>query len=158
MKARLPLLALSIALLATSCATDKPKVVGWPGSQVFKMPKPSSFMSETLELKDGRFRYWFSSDVILSNSPKYPMEGSYTWRGDELVLSSGKSYKVRQINERRTLFWPHAVDYWDRQQIIPGHILLQVENIDSHEPTRESFFTEEQRETSAARAGQLEKN
>src|SRR5437867_1889229 len=134
MNVRVTLLAFCALLLLASCATQQPqqpKIVGWAGSEVFKMP-PGMFMWETLELKGGRFRYWFSSDVIIRGGPKYPIEGSYDFRGDELVLSSGKAFKVRQVNGRRVLIWPHAVKDWDQQQIIPwAHILLPVEGIDS---------------------------
>ncbi|MEW6303042.1 MAG: hypothetical protein AB1705_06200 [Verrucomicrobiota bacterium] len=158
MRAYLPLVVSLFAVLQTSCVTQHSDVLGWPDSQVFKMPQPTSFMSETLELKDGRFRYWFSSDVILRNGPKYPMEGSYAWKGDEILLSSDKSFKVRRINGQSVLFWPHAVEWWDRHQIISGHILVPVGSIHSPTPQRENFFTKEQRETSAARAAQLQQN
>jgi hypothetical protein len=113
-------------------------------------------MWETLELKDGRFRYWFSSDVVIRDGPKYPIGGSYDFRGDELVLSSGKVFNVRQVNGKRVLIWPHAVEDWDRQQIIPwAHLLLPVESIDSEPPIKERFFTKEQREESERKAREL---
>jgi len=127
-----------------------------------------TFMAETLELKDGRFRYWFSSDVIRRGGPKYPIKGSYNFGADELVLSSrkvikvrqvngssGNVFKVRQVNGRRALFWPHAVRYWDQRQIIPGHMLLPVDAIDSEPPKIEAFFTEEQIEVSEKNAREL---
>ena len=155
MNIRVPLLNFPALLLFVSCATQEPKVTGWLGSEVFKMP-PGAFMSETLELKDGRFRYWFSSDVIIRGGQKYPIEGNYAFKGDELALSSGKVLKVRQINGRRVLLWPLVVEDWDRQQIIPGaHILLPVESIDSEPPIKDYFFTKEQREQSARKAREL---
>ena len=160
MNLRVTLVAFCALLLLVSCATQlpqQPKIVGWPGSEVFKMPR-WTFMWETLEIKDGRFRYWFSSDVIIRGGPKYPIEGSYEFRGDELALSSGKVFKVRQVNGRRVLIWPHAVEYWDQQQIIPGHMLLPVESIDSEPPTKDGFFTKEQREQSERKARELVEN
>ncbi len=56
-------LALLMLILLVSCATRlplQPKVAGWPGSEVYKMPQ-WTFMTETLESKDGRFRYWFAA-------------------------------------------------------------------------------------------------
>jgi hypothetical protein len=148
---------IGLLLLVASCKTESPKeatVVGRPGSQVFKMPQ-GFFMSETLELKKGRFRYWFSSDMVVRGGPKYPIEGSCVWQGDGLILSSGKTFKARQINGDLTLFWPQAVEYWDRQQLISGHILLPVESIGSGAPALNIFFTKEQLDTSAAKAGHL---
>ncbi len=141
-----------------SCAAERPqgpKVVGWPGSEVFKMP-PGFFMLETLELKEGRFRYWFSSDVIVRGGPKYPIVGSYEFKRDELVLSNGKVFKVRQVNGRRFLIWPIAVEYWDHRQIIPAaHLLLPVETTNSDPPSKEGFFTKEQMERSEQEARAL---
>src|SRR3954469_7789580 len=78
-------------LVLTSCATHNQEShpAPWPGAQVFKLPQEGGFQFETLELKDGRFRYWFSIDVALRHQPKYPIQGSYEWRGDNLVLSIG---------------------------------------------------------------------
>ncbi len=115
MNIRVPLLDFPALLLFVSCATQEPKVTGWLGSEVFKMP-PGAFMSETLELKDGRFRYWFSSDVIIRGGQKYPIEGNYAFKGDELALSSGKVLKVRQINGRRVLLWPLVVEDCSRSR------------------------------------------
>lgn len=158
MNARLHAFGLSIVLLTASCTTEKPKdVAEWSGSEVYMLPKEGGFQSETLELKDGRFRYWFSSDVILPNRPKYPIDGRYEFKGDELVLSSGGTYAVRHLGEARSLWRPTAVDDWDRHQIIDVYgILLPVKSTKSQKPKLEPLFTEAQWERSGAQVRQLE--
>src|SRR5262249_4943758 len=64
-------IAVSPEIAPKEVASPK-EIVGWPGSQVFMLPQEAGFQWETLELKDGRFRYWFSSDVIVPNPPEYP--------------------------------------------------------------------------------------
>jgi hypothetical protein len=161
MNLRVTLLTFCPLLLVLSCGTQQsrqPKIAGWPGLEVFMMPR-WTFMTETVELKAGQFRYWFSSDVVIRGRPKYPSEGTYSFKEDELILSSGKVFKVRQINGRRVLFWPHAVEDWEGREIIPGHMLLPVESIGSAPPTIQDFFTKEQIEQSEKKARQLaEKN
>ena len=151
---------LLVVMMAASCATEKPKpkdAVAWVGSQVYMLPLEGGFQSEILELKDGRFRHWFSSDVILPNPPRYPIEGSYKFEADQLILSSGNAYTVRQLKDIRTLWRPTAVDYWDHHQIIDVYgILLPVENIRSEKPTLEPLFTKEQWDQSAEQVRQLE--
>jgi hypothetical protein len=151
---------LLLALLTASCRTERPTeatVAAWQGSQVFVLPQEGGFQSETLEFKDERFRYWFSSDVIVPNRPKYPIEGSYEFRDERLILSSGETYTVRPLRGIRTLWKPSAVDYWDRHQVIDVYgILLPVENISSQQPTLKPLFTKEQWNRSREQVRQLE--
>lgn len=49
------------------------------------------YHTTVLELKDGKFRYWFSSDAVLEEL-KYPLEGSYTTEGDKISLKHEKIY------------------------------------------------------------------
>jgi hypothetical protein len=160
MKVYLPILSLSLALLTASCRTERraeTTAAEWPRSQVFKLPQEGGFQYETVELNDGRFRYWFASDVVLPNAPKYPVEGSYEIKGDQLSLSSGQTYTVRTLHSARTLWRPAAVDYWNRHQIIDVYgILLPVESITSSEPTIEPFFTKEQWDRSGEQVRHLE--
>jgi hypothetical protein len=150
---------LLVALLAISCASEKPKALaGWPNAEVYMLPQEGGFQRETLELKDGRFHYWFSSDVILPNPPKYPVEGSYEFKGDQLVLSNGKTYTVRSLKGLRSLWGPTAVDYWDQHQVIDVYgILLPVESIESRKPTLKPLFAQDQWERSRERVRQLER-
>jgi hypothetical protein len=148
-----------MALLTASCATDKPKdVVGWAGSQVFMLPQEGGFQQEILELKNGQFRYWFSSDVIDLNPTKYPIEGSYEIKGNQLVLSNGSTYTVRLLHGVRSFWRPGAVDYWDHHQIIDVYgILLPVKSIKSEKPKLEPLFEKAEWERSGEQVRLLEK-
>jgi hypothetical protein len=150
MRLRVPMLSfLPVILLSVSCRTDLPSeetVAEWPGSQVFKGPQEvEGYQRETLELKEGRFRYWSATDVIELNPPKYPLEGNYDVKGDQLVLSNGDTYTVRTIHGRRTVWHAGAIDEWDRHQSIDRYgILLPVRSLKSRRPALKPFFTKEE--------------
>jgi hypothetical protein len=152
------IMALLAVVLTVSCATKKREdVAAWPDAEVYMLPQEGGFQRETLELKDGRFRYWFSSDVMLPSPPKYPGQGSYELKEDLLVLSSGKTYVVRSLKGLRSLWRPAAVDYWDQHEIIDVYgILLPVGSIKSRKPILRPLFTKEQWERSAERVKHLE--
>jgi len=156
-------LSLAIGVLLTSCATEGqmakelPIVSDWPGSEVFQLPREGGFQWETLELKDGRFRYWFTSDSIGGRAQKYPIKGSYESKGDQLILSSGKTYTVRQLNGVRTLWAPSAMDHWNQFQIIDVYeILLPVQSIKAPKPTLKPLLTKEQWDRSADHVTKVE--
>ena len=110
MNKRVFIFSVLVVVLGASCATEKPKETPERiGAQVFRLSQEGGFRDETLELKEGRFRYWFSSDVIVPNAPKYPMEGSYECKGDQLILSSGKTYTIRSLKEINSLWRPTPI-------------------------------------------------
>ncbi|MFT3990160.1 MAG: hypothetical protein QM680_02000 [Luteolibacter sp.] len=43
-------------------------------------------MSTVLELKNGKFRYWFESDSKDPDEPNYPLSGNFTVTGDTITL------------------------------------------------------------------------
>lgn len=46
------------------------------------------FQSTILELKDGHYRYWFNSDAKMPGEQlRYPLEGTYTVKGDTITMS-----------------------------------------------------------------------
>jgi hypothetical protein len=52
-------------------------------------PEWEGYMGLALELRDGRFRYWFRSDTGPSGSgPKYPITGKFTVEHGFLVLET----------------------------------------------------------------------
>jgi hypothetical protein len=44
------------------------------------------FQTTILELKDGKFRYWFSSDAKVMGEPNYPVSGKYTTNGGAITF------------------------------------------------------------------------
>jgi hypothetical protein len=60
-------------------------------------------MGLALELRDGRFRYWFRSDHKTQNEPQYPVIGKYSLEGGTLVLMTSV-----KIHDTRWLLVSHA--------------------------------------------------
>ena len=50
----------------------------------------AGFSGETLELKDGKFRYWFYTDmhVVGAKEIKFPLTGKFKIEGRRVILSS----------------------------------------------------------------------
>ena len=80
MRTAIPILLLGV-LPCSSCVTSR-SPDRWQGSQVFMLSAEAGFEWQTLELKDGLFRYWFASDVVHEDAPEYPIEGTYHVSGD----------------------------------------------------------------------------
>lgn len=84
-------------MLLTGCADrTPPRITGDRFAQgVYRSPAEiSDFSGTTLELKHGKFRYWFYSDVRSGNEPEYPLTGDYTFQNGEVALSH------EQVNQR----------------------------------------------------------
>ena len=68
-----------------------------------------------LELKDGKFRYWFSSDAGSGEERGNPLEGTYTAEGDKLVLKHDKmiplekNWTARSVDGLVTLWRSDAI-------------------------------------------------
>ncbi len=154
------IVSLVVTLLLASCATEKQTTVAqWPDSEVFMLPQEAGFQWETLELKDGRFRYWFSSDVVARHAPTSPIEGTYASRGDQLILSTGKTYTLRPLNGVRSLWMASAIDHWNQFQVIDVYgILLPVESINSKKSALQPLFTKEQWDRSRNHVTKIEGN
>jgi hypothetical protein len=102
------LLTIAVAFLGASSlvAADKPKIVAAsPTNGVFFI---YGWHKTVIELKDGKFRYWFWSD--LGGSYVEGLEGTYTTEGDKIVLKHQKliplmsNWTVRSINGVVTLW------------------------------------------------------
>jgi len=72
--------------------------------------------STVLELKDKRFRYWFTSDRIPLEKIDYPLEGDFTTVGDSIVLEYRNvtqlqsNWTFRTVEGVVTLWRPDALD------------------------------------------------
>jgi len=116
-----------ISLWTSAPAADAPTVsTAKPQDGVFALR--DIFSSTVLELKDGRFRYWFVSDVKLGREPEYPLSGDYVFEGNTVVLKERRIYDrvwtFRSLNGALTLWRPAAIDLYDRkQQLDPWGIL-----------------------------------
>jgi hypothetical protein len=54
------------------------------------------FQTTILELKDGKFRYWFSSDAKVMGEPNYPVSGKYTTNGGAITFVALASSNIWQ--------------------------------------------------------------
>lgn len=73
----------------------------------------TGYMMTVLELKNGRFRYWFKSDAGFRDQPKYPLLGEYSVDGSRVTLKheriSQKHWTVRKVDGYLTLWRPDAI-------------------------------------------------
>lgn len=159
----IPFFGMTLFLLAGSCTTANQRSIATPPAfQVFMLPREAGIQFETLELSDGRFHYSFTTDVRLVNDrdrDEHPKQGTYEWKGETLVLSNGKEYKLRSIHGILTLWYPEALDNWERHHIIdPYGILLPVRDANMQKPSIDPLFTEDERKRSAEQVRKLEQN
>jgi hypothetical protein len=74
------------------------------------------YNKEIVELKNGRFRYWFSSDMKTNVDPIYPLSGRYEFHDGVLVLQHQQIYepkfRFRIFKGVATLWNKIALDYW----------------------------------------------
>jgi len=84
------------------------------------MRRSDGYSSTVLELKDGRFRYWFSSDVKTGHEPQYPLSGEYSVSGDTITLHNAQvsqnAWTFRTVECVLTLWRPDAIDYYNQEK------------------------------------------
>lgn len=73
----------------------------------------TGYMTTVLELKEGRFRYWFESDARALVDPDYPLSGVYSVTNNTLFLKHDqvfqKQWTFRTVNGLVTLWRPDAM-------------------------------------------------
>ena len=74
------------------------------------------YNTEIVELKNGRFRYWFSSDMKTNVDPSYPLSGRYEFRDGVVILHNQEiyqsTYRFRIFKGVTTLWNKTALDHW----------------------------------------------
>ena len=76
----------------------------------------TGYMTYVIELREGRFRYWFESDAKMPEEPEYPLEGKYTVKDDTVTLHHEKLiplssiWKCRSVNGIPTLWRSDALE------------------------------------------------
>ena len=114
------------------------------------------YANETLELKEGKFRYWFYSDVKLGDEPKYPLTGACQVKGQTLTLDSDaihtKERTIDKINGVDVLWRKDALSLWEeKKRIHPYGVLLRVDGATDGSknvlrPSIESIMTKEMKD------------
>jgi hypothetical protein len=77
----------------------------------------NGYQSETLELRDGHFRYWFWTDAGPAKSRDLPLKGAYSVAGDTLTLHRddillGNQRIFQSVKGIDILWRPKALELW----------------------------------------------
>jgi hypothetical protein len=88
----------------------------------------NNYSTTVLELKDGNFRYWFSSDVVRKPEPHYPILGKYQANGGTVTLAHKDIYETNWTSMtyegKPTLWRPSALKYWEESKKIDPYGVL----------------------------------
>ena len=103
-----------LALATVASFAGLPGKTGHLKEGVYAHTDPYS--KEIVELKSGRFRYWFSSDMKTNADPSYPLSGRYDFRDGFVLLHHQQIYqpkfRFRIFKGVATLWNKMALDYW----------------------------------------------
>ncbi len=93
----------------------------------------SGFSGTILELKAGKFRYWFYSDVRLGDEPEYPLTGQYDFQNGKVILNNPdvnqRKWNVDVLNGTPVLWRDDALKIWKQEQKIYDYgVLIWTEN------------------------------
>src|SRR4051812_47199509 len=90
------------------------------------------YSGETVVLKDGKFRYWFHSDVSAGDEPSYPLQGPYRVSGSTVTLDHPQIHSPRRtiatINGVQVLWREDGLKLWEgERRLHPYAVLLRVD-------------------------------
>ena len=90
----------------------------------------AGFSGEALELKDGKFRYWFYSDVG-GDTTKYPLIGTYVVKEDKLLLQhpdiNSKERILSTLNGHSVVWRDDGLKLWlEQKRIHPYAVLIRA--------------------------------
>ena len=135
----MPAFLLSAMLLFGADPTSKPPSVN--GSWELD----TGYMGITLALKGDTFEYWFYSDVISNDEPKYPIRGKVRYRSNSIVLVPPEGQKVYSTTWRLVvddgeicLLADHALPDHRPPSSPSGRLLHKVADDVSLSPTKQS--------------------
>jgi hypothetical protein len=88
----------------------------------------SGYSGEVVELKGGKFRYWFTSDVRTGREPDYPLNGSYAIAGSTLTLDHKEIHSrdrtIAVVNGTDVLWRDDGLKLWKKEQRIHPYAVL----------------------------------
>ena len=83
----------------------------------------AGYMTYVIEIRKGRFRYWFESDAKGLTEPTYPLEGKYSIDGDTITLHHKdlipltSIWKFRSVNGIPTLWRRDAIEQHENEPL-----------------------------------------
>ena len=126
-----------LAAVIPSFGADKPPVPepAKPQNGVFMLA--TGFSATVLELKDGRFRYWFETDAVSGKEPQYPLSGEYALAGDTITFKHEQihdtQWTFRTFKGVITLWRAAAVTYYKEQKAIDPNGILRITDMSAEE-------------------------
>jgi hypothetical protein len=137
------------------------KTVSLPGGVYQLGSEVSGFSGETLELNQGRFRYWFYSDVVMANQPSYPLSGNYIVFGNTLILLSSAVHDntrtIATLNGVNVLWRGDGLRLWNKEKRVQPYAIL-IQNplpVQGEEPPAppsvDAIYTQEMRDADKKR-------
>lgn len=140
---------LLIALAAPGCSRDPE---GSVDGEYTMCSDVAGYSGETLKLQNGRFQYWFYSDVVGGDEPQYPLSGTYRVKRDQLILDLPKIHRpvrtIDRVNGVPVLWREDGLKLWKAEgRIHPYAVLIRVhrEWDNDYRPRLEALYTAEMR-------------
>jgi hypothetical protein len=103
----------------------------------------AKYTNETVELKNGKFRYWFYSDVHTGTSIAYPLSGEYRISGSTLILDHPDIHDAKRtiakIKGIDILWRRDGLDLWQKEgKSKPYAVLIRVDGV-SDRPSKDQL-------------------
>jgi len=118
-----------VAILSAACCGPKPQQAAALREGTYQLcNEVSGYSRERLELKDGRFKYWFESDSKSGKEPTYPLSGTYTIDGNKLNLKHAKIHycdrMIDKVNGIDVLWRDDGLALWKKDKRIHPYAVL----------------------------------
>lgn len=131
---RLKSLPLLVVLCVAACSSQ-PETPGTPPPEGMYCSSGDDtwiFAWTFLELKQGKFRYWYETDVPTLNQREYPLTGDYSFRDGKLKLNNSKVYEQEWIadvvNGTPVLWRPKGLQRWREEKVIDQYqVVIKAE-------------------------------
>ena len=94
----------------------------------------AKYTNETVELKNGKFRYWFYYDAKTNTSITYPLAGEYHISGSTLILDHPDIHDAKRTiaksNGIDVLWRNDGLGVWQKEgRPVPFAVMLRVEGV-----------------------------
>jgi len=155
-----------LLLFCVSCSAPAPRTESYPAPDYAQLGKidgvqylvtPMSGVEEgvyylnagysktVLELKRGRYRYWFVSDGKSGQEPTYPLTGKYLARRSTIQLLGHESdveavWTFRKIDGATTLWRPSALEAWHEAKGFDFYGVLYATNGSPEDVWKKSYL------------------